>query len=138
MGGTCGCPFISPCIMGDGAMTGAPRLGMSNGPSRRSPRIVFSAGVSGGWIERGCPDGSTAGAGFGTSRRTGLSKETIRRMEAEGKFPKRRKLSTQIVGWFESEVEAWLADPTGWHLDDGTRSSRHRAGAESSGSPDLE
>jgi hypothetical protein len=54
---------------GVGAITAAPPL---NGPLRpasylRNWRIAFSVGVSGGWIERGCPDGSTAGAGFGTS-----------------------------------------------------------------------
>jgi hypothetical protein len=54
---------------GVGAITAAPPL---KGPLRRAPylrnwRIAFSAGVSGGWIERGRPDGSTAGAGFGTS-----------------------------------------------------------------------
>jgi hypothetical protein len=68
IGGTCGCPVISPCIMGDGAMTAAPPLKISIGLSRRgSPRIVFSAGVRGGRIERGCPEGSTVGAGFGAS-----------------------------------------------------------------------
>jgi hypothetical protein len=51
---------------GVGAITAAPPL---NGPLRpasylRNWRIAFSAGVSGGWIERGCPNGSTAGAGL--------------------------------------------------------------------------
>ena len=89
MGGTYGCPVISPCIMGDGAMTAASPLGIahrgefrgsrgtglkiSTGPLRPASylwnrRIAFSAGVNGGWIERGCPDGSSAGAGVGTSR----------------------------------------------------------------------
>jgi hypothetical protein len=53
---------------GVGAITAAPL----NGPLRpasylRNWRIAVSAGVSGGWIERRCPDGSTAGAGFGIS-----------------------------------------------------------------------
>ena len=39
---------------------------------------------------------------------TGLSQSSIWRLEAEGVFPKRRKLSTGTVGWLYSEVEAFL------------------------------
>jgi prophage regulatory protein len=39
---------------------------------------------------------------------TGLSSSTIWRLETEGLFPKRRKLSTGTVGWLYSEVEAFL------------------------------
>lgn len=41
-------------------------------------------------------------------RRTGLKHTTINELEAQGKFPKRIKLSERAVGWVEYEVEAWL------------------------------
>jgi prophage regulatory protein len=39
---------------------------------------------------------------------TGLSASTVWRLETEGIFPKRRKLSAGTVGWLYSEVEAFL------------------------------
>lgn len=43
----------------------------------------------------------------------GLSRSTIYRLEADGDFPKRRKLGksskSAAVGWLRSEVEEWLA-----------------------------
>ena len=39
---------------------------------------------------------------------TGLSRSTIWRLEHAGKFPHRIKLSTNIVGWRQDEVDAWL------------------------------
>ena len=42
------------------------------------------------------------------SRITGLSISTIGRMEAIGKFPKRRKIGKNAVGWAESEIANWL------------------------------
>ena len=32
----------------------------------------------------------------------------IWRLEREGKFPKRRKLSNQRVGWLSTEIDKWL------------------------------
>ena len=40
---------------------------------------------------------------------TGLSKTTLHRLEAAGRFVSRRKLSERAVGWDVAEVEAWLA-----------------------------
>ena len=40
---------------------------------------------------------------------TQLSETTIWRLERAGKFPARRQLSANAVGWLRSEVEAWLA-----------------------------
>ena len=37
------------------------------------------------------------------------SLEHIRRLEKDGKFPKRIKLGANRVGWLLSEVEAWIA-----------------------------
>ena len=39
----------------------------------------------------------------------GTSRSTIYRQEAEGLFPKRRKIGKKAVGWLRSEVEEWLA-----------------------------
>jgi prophage regulatory protein len=38
----------------------------------------------------------------------GLSRSTIWRLERQGLFPKRRKISAQAVGWLEHEVLSWL------------------------------
>ena len=42
-------------------------------------------------------------------RLSGLSRTTRWRLEARGKFPKRRQLSENAVGWLLSEVLAWRA-----------------------------
>jgi prophage regulatory protein len=39
----------------------------------------------------------------------GLSAKTIRRLEREGRFPKRRRLSAKAVGWVKSEIQEWIA-----------------------------
>jgi len=41
---------------------------------------------------------------------TGLSRSTRWRLEREGKFPKRRKLSAAASGWLASEIAAWMAE----------------------------
>jgi len=38
---------------------------------------------------------------------TGLSLATIRRLEIAGKFPRRRRIGLQGVGWLRSEVQNW-------------------------------
>ena len=40
--------------------------------------------------------------------RTGLSRSTIRRLEKQGGFPKRIKISTNIVAWIEDDVIEWI------------------------------
>jgi prophage regulatory protein len=42
-------------------------------------------------------------------RRTGLSRSTIWRMERSGVFPKRIKVSVNVVAWREDEVSEWIA-----------------------------
>lgn len=45
-----------------------------------------------------------------TKVKTQLSRSTINRLEAEGKFPRRIMLGDgRAVGWFEEEIDAWLA-----------------------------
>ncbi len=39
---------------------------------------------------------------------TGLSRTTRWRLERDGKFPHRRRISTSAVAWVESEVQDWL------------------------------
>ena len=41
---------------------------------------------------------------------TGLSKNTIRRLELNKNFPNRRKLSTRRIGWTELEINEWIAE----------------------------
>lgn len=43
------------------------------------------------------------------SQLTGLSRSSLYRLEAEGTFPKRVILSINSVGWYEHEVEEFLA-----------------------------
>jgi prophage regulatory protein len=43
-------------------------------------------------------------------RITGLSRTTRWRLERVGKFPRRRQLSANAVGWLASEIRAWMAD----------------------------
>ena len=38
----------------------------------------------------------------------GLSRTTIWRLEKDGKFPARRKLSSNSVGWLRSSIEEWI------------------------------
>ena len=42
-------------------------------------------------------------------RITGLSRVTRWRLEREGKFPRRRRLSSGAVGWLRSEIAHWVA-----------------------------
>ncbi|WP_334182090.1 helix-turn-helix transcriptional regulator [Novosphingobium sp.] len=46
--------------------------------------------------------------------RTGLSRTTIyRRMDA-GTFPRSTQISPGLVGWYEADIDSWVADPMGW------------------------
>jgi len=40
--------------------------------------------------------------------KTGLSYPTIYRLETAGKFPARRSLGPNSVGWLETEVNKWI------------------------------
>jgi len=42
------------------------------------------------------------------TRRTGASPSTQDRLEAMGKFPKRVRLSSNAVGWYEDEIAEWI------------------------------
>jgi prophage regulatory protein len=45
---------------------------------------------------------------------TGLSRSTLYRKINEGSFPKQVQISTCCIGWRESSVAQWLADPMAW------------------------
>jgi len=49
---------------------------------------------------------------------TGLSYSTLRRLEASGRFPRRRRLGPRSVGWLRSEVEDWMAEAAPVEEDD--------------------
>jgi predicted DNA-binding transcriptional regulator AlpA len=40
--------------------------------------------------------------------RTGLSRTTLWRLERARAFPSRRRLTSNRVGWIETEIEEWL------------------------------
>lgn len=42
--------------------------------------------------------------------KTGISKSTIRNLELSKNFPPRLKISRRAVGWFEHEVDEWVAN----------------------------
>ena len=42
-------------------------------------------------------------------QKTGLSNTTIYRLMHEGKFPRSIRLTENTVGWFEDEIDGWLA-----------------------------
>lgn len=41
-------------------------------------------------------------------RITGLSRSTRWRLERDRKFPKRRRISPNAVGWLASEIREWM------------------------------
>ncbi len=43
--------------------------------------------------------------------RSGLSRSTVYRKISEGTFPPKVKLSLNGVGWRESELNRWIANP---------------------------
>jgi prophage regulatory protein len=41
--------------------------------------------------------------------RISLSPTQLWRLEKAGKFPERIQISANAIGWFEDEIEAWIA-----------------------------
>lgn len=46
--------------------------------------------------------------------RTKLSSTTIYRRIAAGTFPPSTPISAGLVAWYESDIDAWIANPMGW------------------------
>src|SRR5437870_5498258 len=44
---------------------------------------------------------------------TGLSRSTIWRLEHAGAFPRRIRISLNVVAWLENDVVAWIQDKAG-------------------------
>jgi predicted DNA-binding transcriptional regulator AlpA len=44
------------------------------------------------------------------TRRVGLSRSSLWRMERAGRFPQRHQLSANSVGWWEPDIDEWLAN----------------------------
>lgn len=51
--------------------------------------------------------------------RTGLSRSTIHRRLAEGRFPKPVALGPRAVGWIEAEVDQWIRQIAASRGEDG-------------------
>ncbi|MCC4252484.1 AlpA family transcriptional regulator [Sphingobium naphthae] len=49
--------------------------------------------------------------------RTGISISSIYRREICGRFPKRVQIGLRAVGWYESDIDAFIADPSGYRSD---------------------
>jgi predicted DNA-binding transcriptional regulator AlpA len=47
---------------------------------------------------------------FRVTQITGLSRTTIWRLERDGKFPRRVRLSERIVGFKEADVHRWIEE----------------------------
>jgi prophage regulatory protein len=43
--------------------------------------------------------------------RTALSRSTIYEKIGRGKFPRPRQLGARMVAWYQSDIDAWIADP---------------------------
>lgn len=56
-------------------------------------------------------------------RTTGLSRSTRWRLERDGRFPMRRKISPNAVAWLESEVQDWLRT----RAEDGEAAARRQS-----------
>jgi prophage regulatory protein len=45
-----------------------------------------------------------------TEAKSGLKRDAIYRLGRLGKFPRHVKLTERASGWFEDEIDAWLAE----------------------------
>lgn len=59
--------------------------------------------------------------------RTTLSSATIYRKMAKGTFPSPIRISVGRVAWYESEIDAWIANPMGWSLPPDEKGVKTRA-----------
>jgi prophage regulatory protein len=50
--------------------------------------------------------------------RTGLGRSTLHRKMTEGSFPRSIAFARRCRGWRESEVNAWIRNPTLYSVDD--------------------
>ena len=50
-----------------------------------------------------------------------FSRSTVTRLEQSGAFPRRLRLSPNVVGWVDTEIQSWLER----HMEEASRTS-HR------------
>lgn len=50
--------------------------------------------------------------------RTGLSRATIYRHEADGTFPRKVQLGPKMVAWYGSDIDAFIAAPMAFRQND--------------------
>lgn len=46
--------------------------------------------------------------------RTGLSRTTIYNRMKAGTFPACLRISTGLIAWYQSDIDAWVENPMGW------------------------
>ncbi|VWB73607.1 helix-turn-helix transcriptional regulator [Burkholderia lata] len=46
-----------------------------------------------------------------------FSRETVRKRELEGRFPRRQRLSQRCAAWPNRELHRWFADPAGYRAE---------------------
>jgi len=51
-------------------------------------------------------------------QRTGLSRSTLYRKIQDGSFPRQVQISVHGAGWRESAINHWIADPTGFRMEE--------------------
>ncbi|KAA1015124.1 AlpA family phage regulatory protein [Paraburkholderia panacisoli] len=47
-----------------------------------------------------------------------FSRETLRKREMEGRFPRRHRLSQRCAAWPNREIHRWFADPVNYRVED--------------------
>lgn len=55
--------------------------------------------------------------------RAGLTISGMYRREVARRFPKRLKLGARAVAWYESDIDAFIADPLGYRWPNGATSA---------------
>lgn len=56
--------------------------------------------------------------------KVGLSRTTVWRLEQDGRFPRRRRLSSGTVAWLSDEIDEWLRHGDGHSPEVGELSER--------------
>ena len=46
--------------------------------------------------------------------RVGVHRGTIYKWIKDGRFPRQIPLGANSAAWYETEIDAWIADPMGW------------------------
>ena len=50
--------------------------------------------------------------------RTGLSRSTLYRKIQQGSFPRQVPISINGAGWYESQINLWIANPISYRVGD--------------------